>query len=359
MMEREEKVYLGLKEVEETLSQERALHHKCRTERNELSLRFKREKQRVLELERANAELKSRCAALEVSGFEERTKWAEKLRNVREQCLEDAVETFMEFLGDNIEDDTSQSVKPPQLSEIIHSAQKLIEKLDDDIILNDAGAALRETLFAIAHPYGTPPPLDPTVALPAAVSCVEFAVSVSLALLALDDDSFSGNKQQSVSTMSRPLLNVSAWMIRKLAKEDTIFSSTDVSHLSAADHSSRIQRKTPLLDVHVPKNYDKTFVHSLSTTLPLPNTQQQEATCNNSQSRSKSPPRSPYNPFLEDYDDNDHHQHVCKSDDREYMQQHLSLLPSSHLTTTPIEEETQTQKRRSSYSLYYENHDNE
>jgi hypothetical protein len=45
------------------------------------------------------------------------------------------------------------------------------------------GSLLKETVLAVAHGYGTAPPLSPAEALPAALACVDFAVVALPALL--------------------------------------------------------------------------------------------------------------------------------------------------------------------------------
>ena len=49
--------------------------------------------------------------------------------------------------------------------------------------LEGDGEPLKETLTAIAHPYGGAPPLSPAEALPAALACVDFCVVALPALL--------------------------------------------------------------------------------------------------------------------------------------------------------------------------------
>ena len=49
--------------------------------------------------------------------------------------------------------------------------------------LEGDGEPLKETLTAIAHPYGGAPPLSPAEALPAALACIDFCVVALPALL--------------------------------------------------------------------------------------------------------------------------------------------------------------------------------
>ena len=72
--------------------------------------------------------------------------------------------------------------------------------------LEGDGEPLKETLTAIAHPYGGAPPLSPAEALPAALACVDFCVVALPALL----DSASTTDEGVLATLKSAASNAAS-----------------------------------------------------------------------------------------------------------------------------------------------------
>mmetsp|Transcript_29349 Transcript_29349/g.94687 ORF Transcript_29349/g.94687 Transcript_29349/m.94687 type:complete len:228 (+) Transcript_29349:65-748(+) len=201
---------VGSSEVEEELA-----HQRCKREREALREAVSTLRSAVRSARREAAEATERAEATEMALFEERTQWSALLRRREEECFEDAVaaavETAEEVLdrvrrgapeakafrspGRHQTTTPTTSAPPPRravderrladLDDVVVEAKRILEKLGDANVA-DGGAALKETLFAIAHPYGVAPPLAPTEALPATVACVDFALRAAGALTSLD-----------------------------------------------------------------------------------------------------------------------------------------------------------------------------
>lgn len=220
--EEPEESRLSLREVEEELVHERFKLQKVRRERNLVFERLK-------DMKRENAEVRAalkkalgerddalgRAQAFEVAVFEERTRWAERLKRREAECLEDAIEAATEAVKEAVDIVRKQRplLEDADLRDLILNAKKLREKLSVLGTVEDPGVALRETLFAIAHPYGSAPPLDPTQALPAAVACVDFAIEAATILAQREAPT------RGVTAAKRLLDPAKNWLLRKFDTE--------------------------------------------------------------------------------------------------------------------------------------------
>ena len=154
------------------------------------------------------AAAEERARQFEVALFEERARSAKALAEQRAECLEAAVEVAREISqsqpqqlmpgpGPPARRASNQATElargaPSTWSEasqrasvlgvgILFKARQL--RAHHGPCLDGDGEPLKETLTAIAHPYGGAPPLSPAEALPAALACVDFCVVALPALL--------------------------------------------------------------------------------------------------------------------------------------------------------------------------------
>ena len=155
------------------------------------------------------AAAEERARQFEVALFEERARSAKALAEQRAECLEAAVEVAREIAERQPQTQVMPGPGPParrastQATELARGAPSTWSEASQRAsvlgvgilfkarqlrahhgpCLEGDGEPLKETLTAIAHPYGGAPPLSPAEALPAALACVDFCVVALPALL--------------------------------------------------------------------------------------------------------------------------------------------------------------------------------
>jgi hypothetical protein len=155
------------------------------------------------------AAAEERARHFEVALFEERAWSAKALQEQRAECLEAAVEVARELAARRPQA-SAPGPGPPARRASSHATElargapstwseagqrasvlgvgvlfraRQLRAHHGTILEGGHGGPLKETLTAIAHPYGGAPPLSPAEALPAALACVDFCVVALPALL--------------------------------------------------------------------------------------------------------------------------------------------------------------------------------
>ena len=166
----------------------------------------------------------ARASAFEVALFEERSRSTQALRRLREECVADAADVAVALVrdawaaggaagpraaaasaagsagaassaataSDPVAATAAMAAGRASLGEAFERAQSVgvgvlfkarqLRSHHGGALQAD-GSLLKETVLAVAHGYGTAPPLSPAEALPAALACVDFAVVALPALL--------------------------------------------------------------------------------------------------------------------------------------------------------------------------------
>lgn len=179
------------------------------------------------------AAAEERARHFEVALFEERARSAKALQEQRAEYLEAAVEVARELAARRPQA-SAPGPGPPARRASSHATElargapstwseagqrasvlgvgvlfraRQLRAHHGTILEGGDGGPLKETLTAIAHPYGGAPPLSPAEALPAALACVDFCVVALPALLdsaaaaaAPDESSYLASIKSAAST---------------------------------------------------------------------------------------------------------------------------------------------------------------